>query len=90
MATTTRRVVLGDSIVLEVDIKDAAGNRVDADAIPEVSIIDPLDNVVRAASATDVIRTQLGRYRFTYTVPSSATTGVWIDSWSATVGGLPA
>ena len=89
MTTTSRQVILGNAVVLEIDIRSVNGEKIDADAQPSVGIIDSEGVVRRASSTTDVYRIDTGRYRYTYTVPSSAPTGTWVDLWSATVNGLP-
>jgi hypothetical protein len=88
MATTCRQVILGQTVVLEIDIYDARGTRLDADSVPAVEIIDSNGNVVRPLSATNVVRIQDGRYRLNYTVPSTAPTGIWVDHWRAQVNGF--
>jgi len=88
MATTSRQVIRGQTIVLEIDIFDALGNRIDPDSPPQLAIIDPDDNVIRALSSTDVVRIDEGRFRYSYAVPSTAKTGIWIDRWRAVVNGF--
>jgi hypothetical protein len=89
MATTSRQVVVGNTIVLEIDVRDAMGRRADADSLPEVAIIDPNDNIVRAKSTTNVTRIEEGRYRLAYLVPGAGHLGIWIDHWYATLNGFP-
>lgn len=86
--TTTRQVIVGKTVILEIDVRDARGNRIDADAQPQVSIIDPNGVVQRAMSSTDVVRIQEGRYRYSYAVSPTAKTGIWIDHWRAVVNGF--
>jgi len=88
MATTNRQVIIGHTIVLEVDVLDARGAQVDPDSPPEVAIIDNRDFLRRGLSSTDVVRTEVGRFRFNYKVPSSAETGIWIDRWRVVVNGF--
>jgi len=88
MATTSRQVIVGSTIVLEIDIRDAMGNRADADSLPEVAIIDSEDAVLRARSSTNVTRIDEGRYRLAYLVPGSGHAGIWIDHWYATLNGF--
>jgi hypothetical protein len=88
MTTSTRQVIVGHNVILEIDIWDARGNRTDADSQPQVSIIDSNGTVRRDMSTTDVVRIQEGRYRYIYAVPPTATTGVWIDHWRAVVNGF--
>lgn len=88
MATTSRQVIVGSTVVLEIDIRDAMGNRADADALPEVAIIDSHDTVIRARSSVNVTRIDLGRYRLAYLVPAAGSAGIWIDHWYATLNGF--
>ena len=89
MATTSRQVILGQTVVLEIDIKDALGNRIDPDAPPEMSIADAFDVIVRPMSSYGIIRTEVGRFRVNYVVPTTARTGIWIDKWKTVVNGFP-
>ena len=77
--TSTRQVIVGHTVILEIDVRDARGNRIDADAQPQVSIIDSSGAVQRAMSSTDVVRIQEGRYRYAYAVPATARTGISIN-----------
>lgn len=88
MATTSRQVIVGDTIILEIDIRDATGNRANADSLPEVSIVDSEDSVLRTRSSTNVIRIDEGRYRVAYLVPGSGHVGIWTDHWYATLNGI--
>jgi len=88
MTTTSRQVIVGKTVILEIDVRDARGNRIDADAQPEVTVIDSQGVVRRQSSSNDVIRIQEGRYRYAYTVPPTAPTGIWIDHWEASVNGF--
>lgn len=88
MVTTSRQVILGQTVVLEIDIYDARGTKLDADAVPAVEIINSDGTIVRPLSSTNVVRVQEGRYRLNYTVPATAPTGVWVDHWKAQVNGF--
>jgi hypothetical protein len=88
MSTESRQVIIGQTIILEIDVLDARGVKVDPDSTPEVAIIDSRDFLIRALSSTDVVRTDVGRYRYSYSVPSSADTGIWIDRWRVVVNGF--
>lgn len=88
MVTTTRQVILGQTVVLEIDIYDARGTRLDADSVPAVEILDSNGSTVRPLSSTDVVRVQEGRYRLNYRVPDTAPTGIWVDHWRAQVNGF--
>lgn len=88
MVTTCRQVIVGQTVVLEIDLRDATGQVADADSSPEVEIIDSQGNVARAMSTSYVSRIDTGRYRTTYTVPANGPTGVWVDHWRATLNGF--
>lgn len=88
MVTQSRQVIIGNTVVLEVDVKGPTGLVTDADTTPQVEIKDADGNVVRPLSSTDVIRVKEGRYRLNYTVSSTATSGVWADRWTAIVNGF--
>lgn len=88
MTTVSRQVILGKTIALEIDVRDVTGTRADADSLPTVAIIDPTDFVRVPASTNGVMRIDVGRYRFNYTVPAGAQTGIWIDEWEATLNGF--
>ena len=88
MTTTSRQVILGRQVILEIDIRASNGVKTDADAQPSVCLIDSDGVVRREMSSIDVYRIDTGRYRYTYTVPNVAPTGTWTDFWRATVNGL--
>lgn len=88
MVTTCRQVILGQTVTLEIDLRDATGQVADADSQPEVEIIDSQGNVARSISSSYVSRVDTGRYRTTYTVPNTSQTGVWVDHWRATLNGF--
>lgn len=83
----TREVIAGQTIALEIEIKDAFGNNVDADTIPQVAILDPHNAVIRALSSVDVSRESTGKYRFNYTTESTFEAGTWTDQWQAEISG---
>ncbi len=89
MATTTRQVVVGKTVVLEIDLRDALGNRTDADSLPEVAIIDSKDELIRPRSSSNVTRIDQGRYRLAFLVPGNGRSGIWIDHWYASLNGFP-
>ncbi len=85
---TERQVILGQTIVLEIDVIDARGNKTDADSAPSVEIKDPLGQSLRSLSSSGVLHIKEGRYRLNFTVPNNARTGIWTDHWRATVNGF--
>jgi len=88
MSTTSRKVIVGHTIDLEIDVRDAIGERSDADSLPEVSIIDDIDYVRKVLSSSGVMRIDVGRYRFSYAVPIGASSGIWTDHWRAVLNGF--
>jgi len=88
MTTYSRQVVLGDTLALEVDIKDATGKNADADSTPQVGITDSSGVVQRAMSLIDVVHLSVGRYRLNYTVPVTGELGIWVDHWRAVLNGI--
>jgi hypothetical protein len=75
--------------VLEIDVRDATGQKADADSLPEVAITDGSDLVKRAMSSSGVLRIDTGRYRLSYLVPAgSLNTGIWTDHWRCTLNGF--
>jgi len=88
MVTTCRQVIKGQTVVLEIDLRDATGQVADADSSPEVEIIDSQGNVVRSLSSAYVSRIDSGRYRTTFMVPQNSSTGIWVDHWRATLNGF--
>lgn len=90
MALTSRQVVVGNTISLDITITNISGAKIDADSTPSVEIIAPSGGVVRNLSSTNVVRLETGKYRLNYSVPSNGTLGIWEDHWVATVNGLSA
>lgn len=84
---SNREVIAGQTIALEIEVRDAMGNNVDTDSIPAVAILNTHNAIVRALSNTDVVRISLGRYRFNYSISSSSTAGIWKDRWEVVISG---
>ncbi|MFA5049004.1 MAG: hypothetical protein WC516_08325 [Patescibacteria group bacterium] len=83
----TREVIAGQTIALEIEIRDVMGNDIDPDAIPNVSIIDSHNSVIRPLSPINVSKLSIGKYRFNYTTSPLASLGIWIDRWQVVVSG---
>jgi hypothetical protein len=88
MVTTCRQVIVGQTVVLEIDLRDATGQIADADSQPEVEILDSQGTVMRSLSSSYVSRVDVGRYKTTYLIPVNAHTGIWTDHWRATLNGF--
>lgn len=80
-------VPIGESIRLEVQFKDSAGNVKDTDAYPTIEILDGASTPVIGPTAGDVVRYGLGLYRYTFLVPDGYQAGIWNDSWAAEIDG---
>lgn len=90
MVLSTREVIRGNQVELVVDIKDARGIQTDPDRAPLVSIINARDEVVVTPTGLGVVRIGIGRFRYYYTPPVTAVTGVWSDAWTASIDGFEA
>lgn len=87
MLTIVASVAVGNSINLDMNITDENGNFIDADSMPMIQITDTNGTIVRALSSTDVQKLSTGHYRLTYDVETTASLGVWIETWQLSVGG---
>lgn len=87
---SNRQVIVGNSLILEIEIKNLNNDLIDADSTPSVEIIDSGRNIVQPLSSSGVIRVSLGKYQTSYTPSLTARTGVWVDRWVATVNSLNA
>jgi len=85
--STSRRVIVGQTINLDIKVFNALGDLVDADSTPSVEIKDGDGLIIRPSSPSGVVRLGTGLYRLTYTVSSSATSGIWVDTWRVAVDG---
>ena len=80
-------VPVGERIRLEVIFKDSAGNLKDADTTPLVEINDATDTVSLGSTASGVVRTGVGSYKYEYTVPDGYSAGIWNDTWASVLDG---
>lgn len=84
---TREKVPVGESVVLEVQFKDSAGNFKDPDQTPEVEITDASTITVLASTSLGVNRRGVGQYYYDFDVPEGFTPGIWNDHWTGTVDG---
>lgn len=87
MVTIVADVVAGQTVNLDINVVDAAGNIADADSTPAVQIVDADGVTTRALSSTSVQHLSTGRYRLAYAVPLGAAIGTWVETWQVAVGG---
>lgn len=77
--------VLGQEVILQVQYYDNCGTKVIADNTPTISILDSNGDVILAPTNVNVESLGDGLYQYKYRVPSSSVSGLWTDSWSATI-----
>jgi hypothetical protein len=77
-----------DQVNLVVQFKDTAGNPVDADSFPKISIIQPSGLILLAATSAGVTRIGIGKYSYIFTVPINGPYGVFNDIWTAYINGF--
>lgn len=93
----------GDQVTLRMTLKDACGEFIDADSLPECHIYPPPSSVDSATIAAEVdagvytseledisvtvSSISTGFYEATYTVPASTSSGTYQDVWVSEVAG---
>lgn len=77
-----------DQVNLTVQFRDTAGNPIDTDSFPTISIVQPSGLVAIAPTSAGVTRTGVGQYSFIYTIPINGPYGVFNDVWVGYVGGF--
>lgn len=79
--------IRGRTVDLYVRFVDAAGNRVNTDDTPTVTITDAGGNVLQSASDTGVsLYDDPGIYKLSYEIPDTAEDGYAVDLWAAEIG----
>lgn len=77
-----------DQVNLTVQFRDTAGNAVDTDSFPTISIVQPSGLVAMAPTSAGVARIGTGKYSFIYTVPINGPYGVFNDIWVGYINGF--
>lgn len=77
-----------ETVQLRAVFKDPAGNLVDSDTFPTITIISPTGNVLLGSTSAGVSKVSTGTYNYDYTVGISPTLGVYHDVWMATIDGF--
>lgn len=77
-----------DQVNLTVQFKDTAGNPIDTDSYPTISIVQPSGLVALAPTSVGVARIGVGKYSYIYTVPINGPYGVFNDVWVGYVNGF--
>jgi hypothetical protein len=81
-------VPVGETITLEAQFRDAAGNPKDTDAtFPTITVADAASAEVLAVTSSNILRSGIGRYRYNFIIPTGFSQGLWNDSWSGAVDG---
>jgi hypothetical protein len=82
-----QQIVRGNTITLDAFLRDG-GVLVDADSLPQVSILDPSGAVVVELDAPT--HESLGHYQYKYPVAVDADLGAWAIKWFAVIDGADA
>lgn len=77
-----------EQINLTVTFKDQAGNPIDTDSLPKISIIQPSGMVLLAPTSVGVSKESTGKYAYLFTVPINGPYGVFQDVWVGFVNGF--
>lgn len=78
----------GHQIDLYASFTDAIGNPIDADNIPQATIIDAYGTTRLTFQSGISIADNPGLYRFSYLIPTNTPDGYWTINWSAYIGGV--
>lgn len=77
-----------DQVNLTVQFRDTAGNPIDTDSFPQISIVQPSGLVLLAPTSAGVAQTGVGKYSYIFTVPYNGPYGVFNDIWVGYVNGF--
>lgn len=80
-------VPITETIRLEVQFSDVAGNFRYLDTGPTIEIIDAADTIVVPATSTGIASRGPGLYSYDFTVPVGFVSGIWEDHWSGSLDG---
>ena len=88
MPNVRSKAIRGEIVILSIQYYGTDGLPVNADSIPEITIKDIDGTTVIAPTTTEVTRTDVGLYEYSYTVPRLAEKGNWSDTWYTTISGI--
>lgn len=77
-----------DQVNLIVQFRDTAGNPIDTDSYPTISIVQPSGLVALSATSAGVARLGVGKYSYIFTVPYNGPYGVFNDIWVGYINGF--
>lgn len=77
-----------DQVNLTVQFKDGAGDPINADSYPKISIVQPSGLVLLASTSVGVSQLSTGKYSYIFTVPINGPYGVFTDIWTGYVNGF--
>lgn len=77
-----------DQVALTIQFRDTAGNPVDTDSYPTISIVQPSGLVALAPTSAGVGKIGTGKYSFIYTIPINGPYGVYDDIWVGYINGF--
>lgn len=91
MALKTRSQIImsTDTVQLKAQFRDIAGDPVDLDTFPTISINQPSGNIAVGPTSAGVIRLDTGLYAFNYEVGCNPALGVYLDIWDGFLNGIP-
>lgn len=88
MPNNRDNAVVGESVELSIQYYGSDGNPADPEETPTISISDGEGGVILEETSEGVTRKSEGLYSYNYYVSNSLDTGVYEDSWTATIEGL--
>lgn len=89
MVKTRGEIVdITEQINLTATFKDASGNPINTDSVPQVSIVQPSGLVLMTPTSVGVQQLGTGYYSFIFTVPYNGPYGVFNDVWTAYINGF--
>jgi hypothetical protein len=77
-----------NQVNLTIQFRDQAGNPVNTDSYPTISIVQPSGLVALAPTSVGVSQSGVGLYSYIYTVPINGAFGVYNDIWTGYVNGF--
>jgi hypothetical protein len=87
MANNRNKALRGEVLEVSIQYYGPDGLASDADATPEIKIIDPDGSIFLATTSDGVIREDVGLYTYSLDVNSAADKGLWTDVWFSEVDG---
>lgn len=77
-----------DQVNLTVQFKDQAGNPIDCDSFPSISIVQPSGHVLFTPTSAGVARIGVGKYNYLFEIPIMGPYGIYEDNWNGIINGM--